>query len=421
MADPIDRIVDAAMRAGGLEGLTLGIAFKGETTVRAYGRADIENDVRATPHTVYRIGSLTKQFTAAAVLLLAERGALRLDDTLGTLIPEYPPHAHGITVEQLLSHTSGIRNYTEIRSFAERARLDSTQEQVARLFAAEPLDFEPGTRYRYSNSGYYLLGIIIERASGEPYYTFVHERLFAPLGLRQTYYLDDYRIIPHRAQGYDAWDGTPIHAAQISMTVPFSAGALGSTAPDLLDWQEALTTGRLISTDSYARMTTAGRLSDGRSTTYGFGVMIGGMLGHRKLSHAGTISGFRAQLAHYPDDRLTIALLSNNGHTAVEAIESRIARVVLEIAEPAVEDVALSAAELVRFAGSYEQDNGSPLPVTHDADGLTLAGAKLLATAPDRFIVADDPTAHVAFDDELVTIEREGQVTVAHRSGDRRA
>lgn len=407
-------VVASLMRGGALQGLSLAIVFGSERVVRGFGFSDIENEVPALPATVYRIGSLTKQFTAAATMRLVERGALQLDDTLGDIIPEYPAHGHGITIEQLLTHTSGVRNYTSVGAFAERSRLHSTHLQVAQLFAAEPLDFTPGEQYRYSNSGYYLLGIVLERAGGLPYHEFLQRELFTPLGLEQTYYLDNYRIIRHRAQGYDQVDGMTIRAEQISMSVPFSAGALGSTVGDLVAWQEALTHHRLLRASSYERMTTPATLTDGTRTTYGLGVMVGEMRGHRKWSHAGTISGFRAQLAHYPDRRLTIAVLCNNGHAPCELIESRLARHVLGLPERRVEPAAVPPDALDRLVGKYREGD-STWATTRDGSTLRLNGAALVPVDATRFVFADDPDASVSFDDIGLQVERERQRTLAER------
>src|SRR5262245_30680050 len=166
MIDRMDAIAAEALGTQHLASLSIGVAHRERQDVRSYGFADLENDIPSTTRSVYRIGSLTKNFTAAAVMRLVERGALSMTDTLDTLVPPFPTHGQHITVEHLLTHTSGIRNYTELPAFAEKSRLDLTHEQLARLGANEPLEFAPGERYHYSNSGYYLLGVIIERVSG---------------------------------------------------------------------------------------------------------------------------------------------------------------------------------------------------------------------------------------------------------------
>jgi len=324
----------AAIAADAQHGASVSIGVRsgaGPDLVCCRGLADLEHDISATPKSVYRIGSLTKQFTAAAVMLLVERGALPLDAALERLIPEYPPTGHGITVRHLLTHTSGITNYTELPEFAEKMRLDLSHRQLAALFATRPLDFRPGERYAYSNSGYYLLGVIIELVAGVSYPEFMQREFFTPLDLRDTWYLDDYRIVRHRVHGYDTWQGQLVNAGAISMTSPFAAGALGSTVIDLLAWETALTTGRAISRESFQAMTTPATLNDGTRTTYGYGMVIGELDGHPMLSHGGAINGFRSQLSFYPADDLIVAVLCNNGGAPIESIERQVSRALLEL------------------------------------------------------------------------------------------
>ena len=330
----VDAVASDASAAQDSISVSIGVrSASGLNVMCSRGHADLENDIPATPHSVYRIGSLTKQFTAAAVMLLVERGALTLDDELRTLIPEYPALGHGITVRHLLTHTSGITNFTELPEFAEKVRLDLSQRQLGALFATKPLEFPPGSRFHYSNSGYFLLGVIIEHLSKLRYDEFLQRELFTPLGLSETYYLDDYRVIPHRVSGYNLWEGHVVNSGQLSMTSPFAAGALGSSLADLLTWESALTTGRLISRASFDAMATPATLSDGSHSTYGLGMVIGHLGGHPMLSHGGTINGFRSQLAFYPADELTVAVLSNNGGADVESLESQVARQLLGVPE----------------------------------------------------------------------------------------
>lgn len=326
MPDHTDAIVGAAMQAHQLASVSIGIRRRGAPDLaRSYGFGDLENDVAATPHSVYRIGSLTKLFTAAAVMRLVEAGALRLTDTVGSLLPSFPAYGHRITIEQLLTHTSGLKNYTEVPAFVERSRSDLTHQQLAHLVAGEPPDFAPGTAYKYSNSGYYVLGVIIEHVARTTYYEFVERELFARLALADTRYLDDYRLVKRRVHGYDVLNGVTVNSGQLSMFPPFAAGGLGSSAADLLDWGSALVEGRAVSLDSLARMTTPGTLSDGTRTAYGFGLELAEHGGRRKWFHGGTINGFRSTLAIYPDEGAIVAVLCNTGGADVDAIERALA------------------------------------------------------------------------------------------------
>ncbi|MEP7304379.1 MAG: serine hydrolase domain-containing protein [Acidobacteriota bacterium] len=331
-ADRFDAITTTAMESQHLASVSIGVRREGEPDIlRSYGVADLENDVPATPRAVYRIGSLTKMFTAAVVMRLVERGALHLNDTLGEVVPDFPTHGHRITVEQLLTHTSGIKNYTELPAFVEQARRDLTHQQMARLVATEPLDFEPGADYKYSNSGYYLLGVIIEIASGSTYYEVVERELCVPLQLRDTCYVDDYRLIKHRVRGYDIWNEMTFNSGQLSMMPPFAAGGLGSSAADLIEWGSALLGHRVVTADSLKRMTTPGRLNDGTPTAYGFGMELAEVAAHRKWFHSGRINGFRSLLALYPDVPAIVAVLCNTGAAEVERLESQLARAALAL------------------------------------------------------------------------------------------
>ena len=328
MQDTLDELAAHTLNAQQLASLAIGIRRPGApATVRCYGLADLEQNVPAIPGSIYRIGSATKMYTAAVVMRLVERGALRLEQTLGELLPGFPTHGHDITVEHLLTHTSGLPNYTALPEFAEKSRLDLTHQQLGRIIAAPRPDFAPGERYEYSNSGYYLLGVILELATGLPYYELMNRELFMPLGLRDTWYLDDYRVIRHRVRGYDNFQGLTVNTGHVSMMSPFAAGGLGASPVDFIAFGAALLDHRAVSAESLLRMAMPGRLHDGSRTAYGYGMAIADLEGRRKWFHAGTINGFRSLLALYPDDGTVIGVLSNSGHAAVEAIEAHAARI----------------------------------------------------------------------------------------------
>ena len=244
LLDRIDALVSDSMEATQTPGISVAVQYGGELILaRGYGLADVENNVLATEHTVYRIGSVTKQFTAAAVMKLVEAGKVALDEPITKYFPDYPEGEFHLTVGQLLDHTSGIKGYTEMPSFWEQSRLDLSHEQMIELFAAEPYEFEPGDRYQYSNSGYYLAGLLIEKASGRTYAEFLRETFFRPLGMRESHYLYSDPIVPNRAEGYRVEDGVLLNDEPLSMLLPFSAGALGSSVLDLVRWTTALGAG----------------------------------------------------------------------------------------------------------------------------------------------------------------------------------
>src|SRR5688500_13401031 len=274
----VDSVATAAVAEHRTAGVSVAVAKNGRTILaKGYGSADLEHDVPATDSTVYRIGSITKQFTSAAIMRLMEQGKLSLDDTLQKFFPNFPTQGNRVTVRHLLNHTSGIKSYTSLGpKWARVIRLDLAPDSVVALFANEPFDFKPGDSYRYNNSGYFLLGMVIEKLTGKPYGQYLQDELFTPLGLKSTIYCDQAPLIKHRAQGYATRPGGGfINAEPLSMTQPYAAGSLCSTVKDLVVWAQALSSGKVVSPASYKLMTTPGTLNDGKSFSYGFGLGTG--------------------------------------------------------------------------------------------------------------------------------------------------
>jgi CubicO group peptidase (beta-lactamase class C family) len=335
----VDAAVAAAMERERVPAVSVGIQRGAEVLVaRGYGFADLEHEVPATERTVYRIGSITKQFTAAAVLLLEERGKLRIADDLSVFLPDYPMQGRQIPLERLLNHTSGIKGYTEMAEFWKRSREDLTHEEMLAMFGGTPPEFQPGERWKYSNSGYYLLGLVIEKVSGSSYDQFLKTEIFDRLGLAQTAYLDETPIIEHRAAGYEVAGERVVNDRHLSMKPPFSAGAIGSTVVDLMRWQRAIAHGELLRPETWTRMATPGKLANGEPLTYAFGVVVGELAGRAKIAHGGGINGFRSQLAYYPAEELIVVVLANTGTARVDALERALARLALGIPEPEGEE-----------------------------------------------------------------------------------
>jgi CubicO group peptidase (beta-lactamase class C family) len=295
--------------------------------VKGYGLADVEQGVEAHAETVYRIGSLTKQFTAAAVMQLVDAGAIDLNDSISVYVPDYPLQGQDVRVHHLLTHTSGIVSYTSLGDtfWVAAARQDLSHSQMRELFEDEPFDFPPGAEYRYNNSGYYLLGMIIEAAGGRPYDEYLEQEIFGPLGLTRSAYCHEREIVPGRAQGYENEEGELVNDDPISMNTPGAAGALCSTVPDLLAWSTALRSGSVVRHDSYKAMTTPARLGDGSPTGYGFGLGLRPLGDHFRVAHTGGINGFAAVMAHYPGADLDVVVLSNTATSVPRDMERLIA------------------------------------------------------------------------------------------------
>ena len=355
----VDSVATAAVTEHRTAGVAVAVVRNGRTVLaKGYGFADLENDVPVTPETVFRIGSITKQFTSAAIMRLMEQGKLSLDDTLQKFLPTFPTQGNHVTVRHLLNHTSGIKSYTSLGPKWQRViRLDLMPDSLVALFANGPFDFKPGDAWSYDNSGYFLLGMIIEKLSGKSYGQYLQDEFFTPLGLKSTIYCDQAPLIKHRAQGYAVRpDGQFINAEPLSMTQPFAAGSLCSTVNDLAAWTLALSSGKVVSAASYRMMTTPGTLNDGKPLTYGFGLGTGVLGGHRQVSHNGGINGFVSELHHYPDDSVVTVVLTNTGALAAIQIERLIARRTLGIKDlPAVP---IDAAALARVTGDYTFGNG---------------------------------------------------------------
>lgn len=391
----------APLAPPGGPGAAVAVRIGGEIVHAAgYGLANLEWGLPIDPDTVFRIGSITKQFTGAAILRLAERGKLGLDDRIERHLPEYPMNGRTITVRQLLNHTSGIKNVTELPLFAEFQRKDHTLKQAIALFQDLPPDFEPGEKWRYSNSGYILLGAIIETVAGQDYATFLQEEFFGPLGMTRTSYLLDAPIVTKRASGYEPTRSGPVNTSPISMTLPHAAGALGSTVGDLLTWDAALHGGRVLSAESYAAMITPGKLNDGSPTTYGLGLSRGAYRGIDAIGHNGGINGFVSTLEYWPGSDLSVAILANITSFPTASARLALVRRALGLEDVVREIVKASEAELAACEGLYTFEAG-PLRLKAKDGALAAAyprpGSIYRPMGPGAYFLADDPEVTIAF------------------------
>lgn len=348
----------AAVYAPDQPGAVLLVMKDGEALVRkAYGMADLELGVTLEPDMVFRIGSMTKQFTAVAVLMLVEQGRLVLADPITRFLPDYPTHGRTITVEHLLTHTSGVPSFTSLPAWRPLAREDLTLGELIDVFEDEPLEFEPGERWKYSNSGYVLLGAIIEKVSGLTYEAFLQEHVFDPLDLKHTHYGSTSRVIPRRVPGYGAGpDGAFVNAAYISMAQPYAAGGLVSDVDDLAAWNRALLGGTLIARETLEKAWTAHVLPDGSSTGYGYGWSIGERAGRRTVHHDGDIDGFAADGILFPEQGLFVTILTNSDvhERRPNPLASRIAALALGTPPAERRTISIDPALLDEYAGEYE-------------------------------------------------------------------
>jgi CubicO group peptidase (beta-lactamase class C family) len=388
----VDSLVANALTGGPVAAMSVAVVRGKDTVVmKGYGLADVENEVPATAQTVYRIGSITKQYTAAAVLQLIEQNKIALDDSLGKHLPTAPTAWRRVPIRQLLNHTSGIPSYTSAGPrWMSRIRLDLPHDSLIGIVANDTMDFAPGSQWRYNNTGYYLLGMLVEKVTGRSYADVVREQLIAPLGLTATMYCDTKPIIKRRAQGYQAADEKLVNADPLSMSQPFAAGALCSTVGDLVAWQRALAAGRVVKPASYAAMTTPEGAALG--SHYGFGLVSDTLAGRPRLQHGGGINGFNSMLMYFPSDTLSIAVLANTNGPLADRVANNIARAALGaplVAPPArLVDLPTTAEERGRFAGTYRLalPNGRTLLLrVFERDGKLLAQGDGQGEIPLRY------------------------------------
>ena len=334
---------------------------------KAYGMADLEWDAPNTPNTKFRLGSVTKQFTAASILLLEERGKLKVSDLVKTYVPDAPAAWDKITIFHLLTHTSGIPNFTGFPEYRKLEPFATTAAELVKVFRDKPLDFEPGEKWSYSNSGYLLLTDLLEKVSGENYEKFVRENIFAPLGMRDTGYDSNSAVIPHRASGYVSVNGTFENAGYINMTVPQGAGGLYSTTEDLLKWEQGLFGGKVLKAESVARMTTPFK------NQYAFGLVVDTTNRHKVISHGGGIEGFNTELAYYPEDQLTVVVLANVNGPAPEEIARKLGALAHgeTVTMPGErKEITLDPEVLSRYTGAYQVAPGATMLITLDKNQL---------------------------------------------------
>jgi CubicO group peptidase (beta-lactamase class C family) len=298
---------------------------------KGYGLANREWDTPNTPQTKFRIASLTKQFTAAAVLVLQERGRLKVSDPVSLYVPDLPPEWGRVTIHELLTHTSGLPEYTTSPEVEKMLNLTgATPRQLLDLAERQPMNFAPGTQLRYCNTGYILLGLIIEKASGMDYASFLKQAIFTPLQMNDTGYDVRANILPQRAGGYRVRNGKPENAVYVDSSIPFAAGGLYSTVRDLYRWNEALATGRFLSDGSRRAMFAVYPETSAYGAYYGYGVVISEKFGQPLYYHGGGIYGFTSAIQRYPRSNVCVVVLSNEDDVKSWDIATDLAGLLLE-------------------------------------------------------------------------------------------
>ncbi len=316
---------------------------------KGYGMADLEWNVLNTPQTKFRIGSITKQFTAACILQLIEQGKLSLDDKLSKFISGYPK-SDSVTIRMLLNHTSGIANYTDFPEFEKVGRLSLREDSMISFFKNKPYNFSPGTNWAYSNSGYLLLGYILEKLSGQSYNDYLRQHIFDKLGMMNSGVDKLDSVLPMRARGYQRINKKSVNAEFISMEWPFSAGVLYSTVEDLYKWDRALYGTSILTESSKQKMFTP------VMRNYGFGMVIDTFENHLRTWHNGGIPGFLTNISRYVNNDICIIVLSNNESNA-DGVSNALAKIVFDLPVELPHEhteVKIDAAILDRYTGKYK-------------------------------------------------------------------
>lgn len=367
----LDQIVESYVTQNHFMGAVL--VAKGDQIIfsKGYGSANLEWNIPNTPTSKFRIGSMTKQFTAASILLLEERGKLKVEDPVRKYMPDAPAAWEKITIYNLLTHTSGIPNFTSFPDYVTTESLASPAEKTIARFRDKPLDFEPGSRFSYSNSGYVLLGWLVEKTSGESYEKFLQENIFTPLEMKDSGYDSNTVVVARRASGYSPGPGgSPlVNAKYVDMTVPGGAGGLYSTTEDLLKWEQGLFGGKVLSAASLQKMTTPFK------DDYAFGVIVRTAEGRKQIWHNGGINGFNSSMAYYPDSKVVVAVLANVNGPAPDAMLSKLAasahgEAVKLITER--KEITVSPDILARYTGVYGMAPGVHVSITL-ADGQLIS------------------------------------------------
>jgi len=385
-ADPavLDSIAGAGVRTNRAIGMVAAVVRGNDTLLmKAYGRANVEWDVPMTVDAMFEVGSIAKQFAAAAILQLRDAGKLALEDPITKWLPNLGAGGNGVTLRHLLSHTSGIFQFGEQQAFEINMFIPGMpRDSAQRLVKIEPFQYPTGTAQAYNNSGFWLLGLVVEKASGMTYEAYLEQRIFGPLGMTRSMFCNSLLNVPKRAHGYGMQNNVIRRAPMVQYAWVFAPGAICSTAGDMVTWLQALHGGKVVAPASYTEMTTPARLADGTAVRYGLGIKLAeDYRGVYSIGHGGTAPGFRADAAWYPAARMAVVVLMNTSPTNLSpaGVGGALAREVVPWPRPELTWYPGDPAELV---GRYEQVRGGnqtgvviEVSVTPDGLGFTVNGS----------------------------------------------
>ncbi|QHI38794.1 Penicillin-binding protein 4* [Kordia antarctica] len=404
MEEKIDQLMSNQYKTDD-SGATILIAKEGEIVYRkAFGKSNLELNTDMIPENVFEIGSITKQFTAVGILMLLEEGKLSLDDEITKFIPDYPTQETKITVHHLLTHTSGIKSYTSIPSLRDFARKDISPTELIDAFKNEPMDFKPGEQYLYNNSGFVLLGYIIEKVSGMPYPEFLQKRIFDELKMNNSLYGSKYTIVKNRAAGYQKQE-TYLNADYISMNIPYAAGSIMSTVDDMYLWHKAVRNNALISKESLAKAFTNYTLNNGDKINYGYGWAMNMINEVPVIEHGGGIFGYTTQGIYVPSENAYVIILTNCNCNSPSEIAFKIAAIAIGKPYPELsKKVTLTKEQLQKWVGAYEFEDGVVRFVSLKDDQLYSqrsdgnAAFKIFPLTQNRFFFEDSFAEYIFSD-----------------------
>ncbi|HZM25785.1 MAG TPA: serine hydrolase domain-containing protein [Gemmatimonadales bacterium] len=372
------RKLDSLAGSGVLENRAVGIAaavVRGSDTLllKGYGKADVEWNVPLPVDAIFEIGSVTKQFTAAALLQLRDAGKLSLDDDITKWLPDFDTRGNTLTLRRLLDHTSGIKGLTEMPEFGNLAvNPRFPRDSAYALIKRYPFEFKTGEAQIYNNSAFWLLGLVVEKASGGTYEDYVEKKIFEPLGMKRSMYCNSSENVERRAHGYGVQNGIIRRAPVNVHTWPFSAGSLCSTVGDMVTWLKALHGGKVLSPKSYAEMVAPSKLNDGTPLGYGMGIAVGkDIRGLKFIGHGGSIAGFTAEAAWYSDAQAAVVVLMNsNGNIDPGAVAGELAAELLPWERPEVKQFSGDATPLLGTYKGPSRGREMVVEVTQGAQGI---------------------------------------------------